>query len=704
MDTLLDAYDHTHAMALLAWLVASMGAYIGLDLSQRVVTGRLYDSLRWLICAALGLGTGLWASMAIQLSAAPTRFAIGFHPVDVGGIFLMTLALAGASVMIASGRPTTRARVVAAGLLLGLAAFFTQTGTLLSIGFKPGIVWREFELLFSALVVTAGALLAYAMVYVLRVNYGHSLLRWQLPAALLFGAAAVGSQQLLLFAADLQFQHLSIWSTRLPSAAVTALATVGSLVLLPVMLLTSNLEAQMRASLHQARGMLHRHALTDTLTALPNRQALELEIGHAIVRADRERERMALLFINLDGFKPINESFGHADGDKILREVAARLQAALPSDAVVARHGGDEFLALLGRNPQRAEAAQRAADALAAISAPVHAEGREASIGCSIGIAMYPEHGSASSLITHAEAAMRASKNLGGSTYCFFEPRMASGAREQVELLRDLKRALAERQLELYYQPKVHAPSGQITGVEALVRWHHPQRGMISPGTFIPIAERFGLIGALGDWVIDQACRQIGAWRDEGLRMRMSINLSVHQLRLGNLSLHIRQALERHRIPPQLLTVELTESVAMDDAEGTIRTIEALSAMGLNISIDDFGTGHSSLSYLRRLNVGELKIDRSFVFDLESSKDARAVVDAIVRLAQALGLKVVAEGVETEAQGAILRSLGCDELQGYLFAKPMSAGSLARWANEENGPRALDFRQSLFFESASAPL
>ena len=704
MTTLIEARDSAQAMALLAWLVVSMGAYIGFDLSQRAIVGRAYDNLRWLVCAAIGLGTGLWAAMAIQLAALPPRLMLGYHPGDIAGVWLMTLALAGAALLIASGRPVTRPRVIAAGLLLGLAAIFTQVGTLLSLGLKPGIVWREFEFALAAIVATGGALLAIAMVFVLRERHGHPLIAWQLPAALLFGAFIVGSQQLVVFAADLPHQTLSMWAARLPAAAVTALAVIGALVLLPVMLLTTSLEAQMRASLRQARGVLHRHALTDLLTSLPNRQAFELEIDQATVRADREQERLALFFVDLDGFKPINESFGHADGDKILREIGARLQSALPAEAIVARLGGDQFLVLLTGDPRPSDAARRAADVQAAISAPVRVDGREASIGCSIGIAMYPEHGTAGALITHADAAMRACKSQGGATWCFFEPRMASGAREQVELLRDLRRALAEGQLELYYQPKVHAPSGQITGVEALVRWHHPTRGMVSPSIFIPIAERFGLIGALGDWVIDDSCRQIGAWRAEGLRMRVSINLSVHQLRQGSLSRHLQRALQRHGIQPQLLTVELTESVAMDDADGTIRTIEALNALGVHISIDDFGTGHSSLSYLRRLNVGELKIDRSFVFDLESSRDARAIVDAIVRLAQALGLKVVAEGVETEAQSAILRMLGCDELQGFLYAKPMSARSLALWATNAEGPTALDFRASLFADDLAATL
>jgi EAL domain-containing protein (putative c-di-GMP-specific phosphodiesterase class I) len=317
---------------------------------------------------------------------------------------------------------------------------------------------------------------------------------------------------------------------------------------------------------------------------------------------------------------------------------------------------------------------------------------------------MYPEHGALSTLIAHAQAAMIAAKAAGGGGHSFYEQRMLEGPRDDLDLLRDLRRALDLGQLELFYQPKIHAPTGEITGAEALLRWHHPQRGMVSPSVFIPIAERHGLIGVLGQWVIDEACRQARVWRDEGLRMRVAINLSVHQLRQPDLAERIAAALQRHQVNPQLLTCEITESVAMEDAEGTMRIFEKLAAVGVHISIDDFGTGYSSLAYLRKLPAGELKIDRGFVLDLETSADARAVVDAVVKLAQALGLKVVAEGVETEAQAHVLRSLGCDELQGYLYAKPMSAKALALWAMNDVGPRSIEFRASLFQETQPTSL
>ena len=321
---------------------------------------------------------------------------------------------------------------------------------------------------------------------------------------------------------------------------------------------------------------------------------------------------------------------------------------------------------LIGADPSAEDAAIFAERLQASIGEPCRMNGREAAVSSSIGIAMYPEHGPIADLIAHAEAAMRSAKSGGGASYAFFEPRMMSGARDQLDLLRDLRRALAEGQLHLLYQPKIHAPSGEITGAEALMRWEHPERGLVGAGRLHP--DRRALRPDRRDrQLADRGSLPPG--RPVARRrpaMRVAINLSAHQLRHpGPGRPDRRGAKRRYAIRPQLLTCEITESVAMEDASNAIRMVERLSALGVNISIDDFGTGYSSLAYLRKLRAGELKIDRSFVLDLETSADARAVVDGIVKLAQALGLKVVAEGVETEAQHQILRSFGCHELQGY---------------------------------------
>ena len=433
----------------------------------------------------------------------------------------------------------------------------------------------------------------------------------------------------------------------------------------------------------------------DPLTGLPGLTAFEGLLAQAARQADANSTQLALLFVNLDDLNSVNLAAGRPAGDFVLRQAAKRLRSMV-KPFMAARLVGDEFLLLMADDPQPRDASALAQQVQASIGMPFPLERGEISLSCSIGIAMYPEHGALSTMIAHAQAAMGEAKASGGASHAFFEPRMMRGKRDQLELLQDLRRALSLKQLELYYQPKIHAPSGEITGAEALLRWNHPTRGMVSPGVFIPMAERYGLITQLGSWVIDEACRQAREWRDLGLRLKVAINLSAHQLRQASLASEIADALNKHQINPDLITCEITETSAMEDVTTTVRVLGELDTLGVHLSIDDFGTGHSSLSYLRTLPADELKIDRSFVLDLETSEDARKVALAVVNLAKALDLKVVAEGVETEGQNRILRDMGCDQLQGYLFAKPMSAKAIALWAMEDEGPRTMAFRASVF--------
>ncbi|HEX6362492.1 MAG TPA: bifunctional diguanylate cyclase/phosphodiesterase, partial [Albitalea sp.] len=449
-----------------------------------------------------------------------------------------------------------------------------------------------------------------------------------------------------------------------------------------------------------------RSALADPLTGLLSRIGLETALRKAAAEAEAQGQRITLLAIGLDGFRSVNDSFGHALGDSVLREVARRLVDAAgalhePPKVIghhVARLGGDEFMLMLQGHVDRQQVGRAAGRLLEALDGPVTCDEHELTLAASIGVASFPEHGGATKLISRANAAMHAAKEAGGSTYMTFEPRMQDDARDRHELLRDLRHAIENRQLELFYQPKIDARSGQVTAAEALLRWHHPVRGTLSPELFIPLAERHGLIGALGNWVIDDACRQARVWRQRGLKMRVAINLSVFQMRQSDLVERIQAALKRYGVNPQRLTCEITESVAMEDTQVTQRTFERLGKAGIHLSIDDFGTGYSSLSYLRRLPATELKIDRSFIMDLETSPDARAIVDAVLKLAHAIGLKVVAEGVENVRQRDILLELGCDEFQGYLFARPMSARALLLWAVDDR-PGKTAFRPSLFGET-----
>jgi diguanylate cyclase (GGDEF)-like protein len=517
----------------------------------------------------------------------------------------------------------------------------------------------------------------------------------QAAAALIIGTGVLVAQWLAVAAAGVPAWAEPGGSDSIAASTLVMLASVGAAELLLLMLLACAVEARMRRGLDKAHSELQAHALRDDMTGLPNRSSFEAVLAQAQQQADVEHGQVALLLVGLDGFKHVNAGFGHQLGDRLLQRVSQRLRGMVAPEAL-ARLGGDEFLMLLQGPQATAQAVALAAQVIDVVAQPCNLDGRDVVTSCSIGMACYPQHGSMSALITHAGVAVRAAKSAGGATYSIFDPRMVVDAREQAELLRDLRLALSRSQLELYYQPKIHAPSAQITGVEALLRWHHPQRGTISPTVFIPMAERNGLINALGAWVIDEACRQARAWRDQGLRMRVAINLSAHQLRQRDLPQRISAALTRHQINPDLLTCEITESVAMEDTDATMRFFSELDAVGVHISIDDFGSGYSSLAYLRKLPAGELKIDRSFVLDLATSEEARKIAAAVVQLAQALKLKVVAEGVETEEQYQILRQLGCDELQGFLFAKPMSAKALGQWAISDEGPRSIQFSESLF--------
>ena len=436
--------------------------------------------------------------------------------------------------------------------------------------------------------------------------------------------------------------------------------------------------------------------IEDALTRLPTRTHFETQLAAAVVRCDADNSKLAMLFIDLDGFKPVNDTFGHSAGDRVLQSVGKRLKACARGSDVVARVGGDEFLVLIADAGTQEEISTRARQIVDTLSQPIEIEDRQASISCSIGIAFYPDSGQHAKLISRADAAMYAAKRAGGAGFCFFAPSMEDDARERFDLLRDLRLALERKELELFYQPKIDAASGKVTAAEALLRWQHPIRGMVPPNTFIPIAERFGLIRSIGHWVIEDACRQARVWLDHGVRMRVAINLSAVQMRQDDIVAQLEGALSRHGVDPALLTCEITESVAMEDTKATQAAFRELGAAGIHLSIDDFGTGYSSLSYLRKLPAEELKIDRSFVMDIEHSADARAVVDAVVKLAHALGLKVVAEGIENERQQRILVQLGCDELQGFLFARPMTARALLMWALDDRSEQAESFATSLF--------
>jgi diguanylate cyclase (GGDEF)-like protein len=427
---------------------------------------------------------------------------------------------------------------------------------------------------------------------------------------------------------------------------------------------------------------LERIAMHDPLTGLPNRLLFRELTQAAVAAAQRDGTRLALLFVDLDRFKSVNDSQGHAAGDELLVALAHRLSGAVRNADVVGRHSGDEFLVLLRDASHLSEVAAAADRLLAEVEAPLVVQRRELAISASIGIALYPDDAADhEELVRHADTAMYAAKRLGGARYSFFRPEFNAQLLATQKLEGELQRALQNREFMLFYQPQVAAIDGRLLGCEALLRWQHPTRGLVSPLEFIAAAEQCGLISELGAFAIHAACGQIAAWKAAGLAFgTVAVNVSALEFRHHRLIDTLTRAMADNGVRAHELEIELTESVLMTDTDTTQRIVERLHALGLRLAVDDFGTGYSSLAYLKRLRPSKIKIDRAFVRDLPESADDHVLVLAIVQLAKALGVRVVAEGVETEAQRDLLQQIGCDVLQGYLISRPQPADDFARFA------------------------
>lgn len=697
-----------------SFAIAMLASYVTLDLARRVRTAQRRVGQAWWAAGSIVMGTGIWAMHFLGMQAFRLPIAIGF----AGGLTLLSwLAAVGASGValgLASREQFGRAQLALGALVMGAGISGMHYIGMAAMEMAPGITWSPVLVALSVLIAVLASATALAIFQWLRRVQPSHRLPYQLAASFVMAVAICGMHYTGMAAASFALGSVCLSAGELGGPGLTAMVMIATGMLLVSTLFTAILDARLQStserltqslqdsnnSLLAANDELQKRAFADALTGLPNRLLFEDRLLHALLRLDRTNhhrveDRLAVLFVDLDGFKPINDSFGHAAGDVILRSAAARLLQEAGEGDTVARVGGDEFLILLENVSDVAASITVANRVLASLSQPFEVSGKHVQIACSIGIVVHPDHGDRNKLVANADAAMYAAKRAGGSCYALFEPHMGSDASEQLELQNDLRQALDRGELALHYQPKIDGTRGQISGVEALLRWKHPKHGMVSPVVFIALAERFGLIGRLGNWVINEACRQTAEWGRSGMRMRVAINLSVHQLRESGLAERIEQALLRHGLEASQLLCEITESVAMEDIKATQRTFEGLARIGVFLSIDDFGTGYSSLNYLRQLPAQQLKIDRSFVNDLESSEDARAVVAAVISLAHALGLRVVAEGVETGGQRDILLAMGCDELQGFFYARPMPADMLLAWSQGEKPPGSADFTPSV---------
>jgi len=427
----------------------------------------------------------------------------------------------------------------------------------------------------------------------------------------------------------------------------------------------------------KAQQEIERLAYYDNLTGLPNRTLIKDRLQQAIVQADRLRCLVGVLAVDIDHFKKINDSFGVGAGDEVLCMLGERLQQNMRQGDSIARMGGDEFVVVLSGNQTKGDILIAAGKVLDLLAQPVSIEKHELSCSASMGIAFYPtDADDAELLLKNADTAMYHAKETGRNHYQFYSPDINVRAFEHLFLNADLQRAISRNELEVYYQPQLDLTTDRIVGVEALLRWHHPHKGTISPALFIPIAEESDLILELGQWVLEQACAQARSWYDEGFtEVRVAINLSARQFD-NELPTIIAAVLQESHLPPQLLELELTESLLMAKKELATSVLQKLQQQGVQLSIDDFGTGYSSLSYLKHFPLHRLKIDRSFIKDLPGSADDEIIVEAIIALAHGLRLKVVAEGVETAEQLEFIHNKNCDDVQGFLLAEPMPATQL----------------------------
>jgi diguanylate cyclase (GGDEF)-like protein/PAS domain S-box-containing protein len=428
-------------------------------------------------------------------------------------------------------------------------------------------------------------------------------------------------------------------------------------------------------------------AYYDSLTGLPNRTLLQDRLSKALASARRHREKLAVLFLDVDGFKTINDSLGHSYGDLLLQQMAARLQNCAREQDTVCRLGGDEFLIVLGSVQEDLDAVVAAERIARSVNSPFDIQGQSLSVTCSIGISMFPEHGEdAETLIKSADAAMYSSKDGGRNTFRFFTEKLTAEALERLQLDGSLRAAMDERQFFLVYQPEIDVDSGAISCWEALIRWQHPELGLVPPDKFIRVAENNGLIVPIGEWVLQTACAQWKRWVDSGLvSAPVAVNVSALQFRHEGFCKMVKRIIDQTGLAPEFLELELTESLLFSNEDVMFEILGELKAMGVRLAIDDFGTGYSSLSYLRQFPVSKLKIDRSFIRDLAQNGNDVSITAAIINLAKCLKLKVTAEGVETAAQLSFLRKHGCDEVQGFFFSKPLTAAEVASLSQQSYG-------------------
>ena len=658
-------------------IVVFIASFTALDTAGRVAVTRGWSARFWLLVGGIAMGIGVWAMHFIGMLAMMMPMMMRYDTrLTILSLLVAILASVLAFGQTVGGLHLTRQRLLRGTLILGAGVAIMHYLGMYALLIEPQPEWNALLVALSVLIAFAASGLALWLAFHLRQGDHHLMLMRGL-ASLVMGIAIAGMHYVGMAAAE--FSHSSMMQPHgVSNAGLAVWVTLITLTILGITLLSSMLDAQLRAArlatrLNRANQELRQLAMHDNLTTLPNRVMLEQQLDLAIKQAMLNEHRFAVIYMDLDGFKAVNDTWGHHVGDRLLVAVAERLCSQLSNTMLLVRLGGDEFVLMAECDISAAR--QLAQKLVKVISSPFELDRYVLHVSLSAGIAIFPLHGrNRQELLFNADAAMYHTKHSGRNGWCLFEPAMSAATQHQLELANDLWEAIEREQMRLFYQPKFCSGGTRLMGFEALLRWQHPQRGLLTPELFLPRAEKTGQIIALGNWVIGEACRQLRIWHNQGHNdWTVSVNLSALQFHQRDLLTILTQTLARNQLPGSALMLEITEAIAMRDPAFSQQRIRELQQAGVSVAIDNFGIGYANLLHLKDLDASELKIDRSFINCLRPGSEDATVVSAMLTLAQSLNLRMVAEGVETEEQQHLLTSLGFDALQGYLLGKPTPA-------------------------------
>jgi diguanylate cyclase len=679
----------------LAGLVAIFASYVSLTIAADLAHAGVRGVRCALPASALIVGSASYAVVGIEALAAGPPPWEALSPAGLLVPFAIALASALCALLFVAFREPDAAAMAGSGfsLAVGIVAIRWTTVDILQTHIERSGEWLATGG-FAALLFLGftGGLLRLPR---LRRDRPWRALLTRAAAALMMAIGILGAARPMLDFRPLDALPSGAGSpltVRLVAVAIAALVCGVLAVTQVLTVYRARLREHARRNAREVKELnarLQHIATHDALTGLPNRHLLKERLAKSLASTQRPGRTIAVAVLDLDRFSAVNHSLGHGVGDRLLAEIAQRLESAVSNEHTLARVGGDEFAVLIDHVAARLEAQAVTTGILAALDRPIYVNGEEIRVRPSIGVSVWPDDARrADDLLAHAEAAMRGVKQRGGCEVSFFKPGMSDSMQERLALENNLRRALAAGEFELHYQPQLSSRTGRILAIEALLRWRHPTKGLITPTSFIPLAEETGLIVSLDEWALQEVCRQTRAWQvNTGVPLRVAVNLSAAQFRHQNILQVIQAALDAAHLEAGALEIELTESTLMTNLEESVAALTELRAMGISIAIDDFGTGYSSLSYLRKLPIDKLKIDRSFIRDITSSRTDELIVRAIISLAHSVGLQVVAEGVETAEQLEFLRSLECDQWQGYYCCQPQPATSIEEMLTERNATR-----------------